>query len=192
MGISKAKGMAIANRLAGTPRRIFVLTGDGELQEGQFWESLASAAHHAARRDRGDHRSQQDSVGHLGGAGQRPGRPRRQAARLRLARQPLRRSRRRGHRADAPRARRRHRSSEGHRRRHGEGQGRLLHGRSGHEGRRVVRLPLGRADRIGIRARLQGAARERGAGSSGTRALDRSRRKPAAAPSAASRVSPTT
>ena len=44
MGISKAKGMAIANRLAGHPRRIFVLTGDGELQEGQFWESLASAA----------------------------------------------------------------------------------------------------------------------------------------------------
>ena len=44
MGVSKAKGMAIANRLAGRPRRIFVLTGDGELQEGQFWESLASAA----------------------------------------------------------------------------------------------------------------------------------------------------
>src|SRR3954453_23566954 len=44
MGISKAKGMAIANRLAGTPRPIFVLTGDGELQEGQFWESLGSAA----------------------------------------------------------------------------------------------------------------------------------------------------
>jgi transketolase len=44
MGISKAKGMALANRLAGNPRRIFVLTGDGELQEGQFWESLASAA----------------------------------------------------------------------------------------------------------------------------------------------------
>jgi transketolase len=44
MGISKAKGMALANRVLGTPRRIFVLTGDGELQEGQFWESLASAA----------------------------------------------------------------------------------------------------------------------------------------------------
>ena len=43
MGISKAKGMALANRLAGTPRQIFVLTGDGELQEGQFWESLGSA-----------------------------------------------------------------------------------------------------------------------------------------------------
>jgi transketolase len=45
MGISKAKGMALANRLKGSPRRIFVLTGDGELQEGQFWESLASASH---------------------------------------------------------------------------------------------------------------------------------------------------
>jgi len=44
MGISKAKGMAIANRLTARPRRIFVLTGDGELQEGQFWESLASGA----------------------------------------------------------------------------------------------------------------------------------------------------
>jgi transketolase len=44
MGISKAKGMAIANRHNGTPRRIFVMTGDGELQEGQFWESLGSAA----------------------------------------------------------------------------------------------------------------------------------------------------
>ncbi len=45
MGISKAKGMAIANRLAGRPRRIFVLTGDGELQEGQLWESLATGVH---------------------------------------------------------------------------------------------------------------------------------------------------
>jgi transketolase len=43
MGISKAKGMALANRLARRERRIFVLTGDGELQEGQFWESLGSA-----------------------------------------------------------------------------------------------------------------------------------------------------
>ena len=43
MGISKAKGMAIANRLRGARRRIYVLTGDGELQEGQIWESLASA-----------------------------------------------------------------------------------------------------------------------------------------------------
>jgi transketolase len=43
MGISKAKGMALANRLKGIERRIYVLTGDGELQEGQLWESLGSA-----------------------------------------------------------------------------------------------------------------------------------------------------
>jgi transketolase len=46
MGISKAKGMAFADRLAGRDRRIFVMTGDGELQEGQLWESLASAVNH--------------------------------------------------------------------------------------------------------------------------------------------------
>lgn len=44
MGISKAKGMVRANRLLGRSARVFVLTGDGELQEGQFWESLVSAA----------------------------------------------------------------------------------------------------------------------------------------------------
>ena len=43
MGISKAKGMALGNRVLGAPRRIYVLTGDGELQEGQLWESLPSA-----------------------------------------------------------------------------------------------------------------------------------------------------
>src|SRR5688572_10709869 len=46
MGISKAKGMALANRRAGVERRIFVMTGDGELQEGQLWESLGTAAQH--------------------------------------------------------------------------------------------------------------------------------------------------
>jgi transketolase len=44
MGVSKAKGLALADRLAGRERRIVVLTGDGELQEGQVWESLAGAA----------------------------------------------------------------------------------------------------------------------------------------------------
>jgi len=47
MGISKARGMATANRLDRTPGRIFVLTGDGELQEGQFWESLQPTANGA-------------------------------------------------------------------------------------------------------------------------------------------------
>ncbi len=44
MGISKAKGMALANRLQRKAGNIYVLTGDGELQEGQLWESLISAA----------------------------------------------------------------------------------------------------------------------------------------------------
>jgi transketolase len=44
MGVSKAKGFVTADRLAGRSGRVYVLTGDGELQEGQFWESLASAA----------------------------------------------------------------------------------------------------------------------------------------------------
>ena len=47
MGISKAKGMVFANRLANRPGRVFVITGDGELQEGQFWESLISAGNHS-------------------------------------------------------------------------------------------------------------------------------------------------
>jgi transketolase len=45
MGVSKAKGFARAARMQGMPpRRVFVITGDGELQEGQFWESLGQAA----------------------------------------------------------------------------------------------------------------------------------------------------
>jgi transketolase len=44
MGISKARGFARANRLQGRGGRVFVLTGDGELQEGQFWESLGPTA----------------------------------------------------------------------------------------------------------------------------------------------------
>ena len=44
MGISKAKGMIYANRLQGQSARVFVMTGDGELQEGQIWESLIGAA----------------------------------------------------------------------------------------------------------------------------------------------------
>ena len=44
MGISKAKGMVTANRLKdGQSPRIFVMLGDGELQEGQIWESLGGA-----------------------------------------------------------------------------------------------------------------------------------------------------
>jgi transketolase len=43
MGVSKAKGMILADRIKKINRNYYVLTGDGELQEGQFWESLISA-----------------------------------------------------------------------------------------------------------------------------------------------------
>jgi len=45
MGISKAKGMALAKALKGAAGHVFVMTGDGELQEGQIWESLQTTAH---------------------------------------------------------------------------------------------------------------------------------------------------
>lgn len=43
MGISKAKGMILSGRLTGHPTNVTVLLGDGELQEGQIWESLVTA-----------------------------------------------------------------------------------------------------------------------------------------------------
>src|SRR5262245_58635579 len=44
MGVSKAYGMARAHRLTGRRGRIVLMTGDGELQEGQIWESLQPVA----------------------------------------------------------------------------------------------------------------------------------------------------
>jgi len=44
MGISKAKGFVYANRIKKLDSRVIVLLGDGELQEGQIWESLPGAA----------------------------------------------------------------------------------------------------------------------------------------------------
>jgi transketolase len=45
MGISKAKGMAWAKNANKVGGRVIVITGDGELQEGQIWESLQTTAH---------------------------------------------------------------------------------------------------------------------------------------------------
>ena len=44
-GLSIGLGMAMAARLDGADRRIFVLLGDGECQEGQVWEAAMSAGH---------------------------------------------------------------------------------------------------------------------------------------------------
>jgi len=43
MGISVGVGMALAAKLTGKKFRVFVLCGDGEMQEGQNWEALMSA-----------------------------------------------------------------------------------------------------------------------------------------------------
>ena len=45
MGISKAKGLLAGKRLARRGGRVIVMTGDGELQEGQIYEALQSACH---------------------------------------------------------------------------------------------------------------------------------------------------
>ncbi|MGI9952129.1 transketolase [Moorellaceae bacterium AZ2] len=43
-GIALGMGMALGARLDGRQYRVFVLTGDGELQEGSNWEAAMSAA----------------------------------------------------------------------------------------------------------------------------------------------------
>ena len=112
-------------------RRIFVLTGDGELQEGQFWESLgigrqpsasarSSPSSTTTRFSRTPGCSDVSQLGDL-------------EAKFRAFGwhvSALRRSRRRGARAHVPRARRRDGPAEGHHRRHRQGQGRVLHGRA--------------------------------------------------------------
>ena len=45
-GVSAAVGMALANRLDRSKGRIYVLLGDGELQEGIVWEACMSAGHY--------------------------------------------------------------------------------------------------------------------------------------------------
>jgi transketolase len=45
-GLSIGVGMALAFRLDGKDNRVYVLLGDGELDEGQVWEAAMSAAHY--------------------------------------------------------------------------------------------------------------------------------------------------
>jgi len=45
-GLSIANGMAMALRLQGIKSSVYVMLGDGELQEGQVWEAAMTAAHY--------------------------------------------------------------------------------------------------------------------------------------------------
>ncbi len=45
-GLSMANGMALACRLDNLKNKVYVLLGDGEVQEGQIWEAAMSASHY--------------------------------------------------------------------------------------------------------------------------------------------------
>ncbi|MBA2942392.1 transketolase [Paenibacillus sp. CGMCC 1.16610] len=45
-GLSIGAGMAIANKLAKSEARVFVLVGDGECNEGSIWEAAMFSSHH--------------------------------------------------------------------------------------------------------------------------------------------------
>ncbi len=45
-GISIGVGIALGLRKRGLDRRVYVIVGDGELDEGQAWEAFATAAHY--------------------------------------------------------------------------------------------------------------------------------------------------
>jgi transketolase len=45
-GFPVAVGMALSARLQASPRRVFVVLGDGELQEGSNWEAAMTASHY--------------------------------------------------------------------------------------------------------------------------------------------------
>jgi transketolase len=45
-GLSMANGMALALRLDKKSARVYVLLGDGEIQEGQVWEAAMAAGHY--------------------------------------------------------------------------------------------------------------------------------------------------
>ncbi|SMB91467.1 transketolase subunit A [Thermanaeromonas toyohensis ToBE] len=49
-GLAVANGLALAARLDGRDFRIYVLLGDGELEEGMVWEAAMAAAHYKLDR----------------------------------------------------------------------------------------------------------------------------------------------
>ncbi len=45
-GLSQGVGMALAAKMDSEPWKVYVVTGDGELAEGQIWEAATAAAHY--------------------------------------------------------------------------------------------------------------------------------------------------
>ena len=49
-GLSIANGMALGLRMEKSDAQVFCLVGDGEIQEGQFWEAVMTSAHYKLNR----------------------------------------------------------------------------------------------------------------------------------------------
>lgn len=45
-GLSAANGMAIASKLDNQDYKVYIIMGDGEIQEGQIWEAAMTASHY--------------------------------------------------------------------------------------------------------------------------------------------------
>lgn len=45
-GVSAANGMAVSAKISGDDYRVYIATGDGELEEGQVWEAAMFAPHY--------------------------------------------------------------------------------------------------------------------------------------------------
>ncbi|HII67909.1 MULTISPECIES: 1-deoxy-D-xylulose-5-phosphate synthase N-terminal domain-containing protein [Thermococcus] len=45
-GLSVANGVALASKLKGEERNVYVIVGDGELDEGQIWEAAMTSSHY--------------------------------------------------------------------------------------------------------------------------------------------------
>ncbi len=45
-GISAAAGMALSGKISSQPYKVYVVLGDGEIEEGQVWEAAMFAAHY--------------------------------------------------------------------------------------------------------------------------------------------------
>ena len=180
MGISKGRGIALAKRRLGREGRVVVMTGDGELQEGQNWEALQAAAHERLGRlwvvvDRNEVQSDKrtEEILALGDL----------ETKLRAFGWHVETVDGHDHaalRAAFARFRDGRRHAEGARRADGQGQGRLVHGASGRarRGRGDVSLACGRARRRAVRARGRSSSRPVSPRSARRSASSRSRSRP--------------
>ena len=190
MGLSKGRGMAWAKRFLDRGGIVVVMTGDGELQEGQNWEALASAAHQRVGNlwaivDRNELQSDRPTEEILA-LGDLEAKLRAFGSHVEVVRRARSRCARGRVCVDARGARRR---AESPRREHDQGPRRVVHGAPAGASRRRRHLPLacGRARRRGVRARARRAGRPHRATPARTSSSKRFRRSRSASRSRASR-----